>query len=271
MYSSTQGMCHVVFYSGYTVTNFNETRLLGEFNDALESRATKAETEEKVVGEAAQSNLKPPIIEPTTLETAGTDCAVPNFNDMGINISDGTVQSDLEALITDTPVLVTAWSNSPPSTDLHDVQDATAPRTKVAPETPIPVSPAADVPDTFSLDGAKKLWNTKEAFDQHGFIVKGGLALTFKGGISIPALLTKICSSMDRINNIMAAVIKNSDSDSHNVRAHRHRCMQIILHQETNRGFYWGKNQRLPDLGKNLGKNQGVLLPSKNHAGKSCW
>jgi hypothetical protein len=33
--------------------------------------------------------------------------------------------------------------------------------------------------------------------------------------------------------------------------------------RETDLSFYLGKNQRLPDLGKNLGKNQGFLLPSK--------
>lgn len=37
----------------------------------------------------------------------------------------------------------------------------------------------------------------------------------------------------------------------------------IYLHRETDLGFYLGKNQRLPNPGKNLGKNQGVLLPSK--------
>ena len=36
------------------------------------------------------------------------------------------------------------------------------------------------------------------------------------------------------------------------------------LHRETDLSFYLGKNQGLPDLGKNLGKNQGFLLPSKN-------
>ena len=36
------------------------------------------------------------------------------------------------------------------------------------------------------------------------------------------------------------------------------------VHRETDLSFYLGKNQRLPDLGNNLGKNQGFLLPSKN-------
>ena len=37
----------------------------------------------------------------------------------------------------------------------------------------------------------------------------------------------------------------------------------VLVHRETDLSFYLGKNQGLPDLGKNLGKNQGFLLPSK--------
>ena len=37
-----------------------------------------------------------------------------------------------------------------------------------------------------------------------------------------------------------------------------------MVHRETDLSFYLGKNQGLPDLGKNLGKNQGFFLPSKN-------
>ena len=46
--------------------------------------------------------------------------------------------------------------------------------------------------------------------------------------------------------------------------SHRANQQEQRPHRETDLSFYLGKNQGLPDLGKNLGKNQGFLLPSKN-------
>ena len=53
---------------------------------------------------------------------------------------------------------------------------------------------------------------------------------------------------------------ESSDDDTPVVASNLDR----VLHRETDLSFYLGKNQGLPDLGKNLGKNQGFLLPSKN-------